>query len=290
MKIVQRLFLIVLLGLFACAGTGVSARSEGPRLRVFAAYSYFGADAGDNLPFGAGNARSLINTLSRGGMLTRTVVRANPSKKQLLRDMRACFQGIGRDEIALVYLCSHGHMTAEGEGYRLSLKGYDGPDSSEAFYLTSRELFDGVSSIPGRVVLLLDSCYSGVFIHDMRSELNALEGRVSVLTAALDTRASYCADSDPGDGLDLFTFFLLRGLGNGVFDIDLPADSDGDSCVTLDELNRFVWRSMKVNLEDYSRQPWFRGSVSQRSQAYLGINTDLVLFKTDRERPWSVYK
>ena len=64
------------------------------------------------------------------------------------------------------------------------------------------------------MVLILDSCYSGAFLEDMGAQLRSQNGRIAVLTAASDTRATYYNVKDTGRAVDFFTFFLLQGLGN----------------------------------------------------------------------------
>jgi Caspase domain len=126
--------------------------------------------------------------------------------------------------------------------------GHGGNDPPVGFYLapglfrdrfwrrtmiTGDDLRTRVAAIPGRVVVLLDTCYAGAIL-DQAPDLK--DGRAAYLVA---TRAG---ESNRGTGVDRsrrcdFTQALLEALDGRE-----GADADGDGAITLDELGRHVAR------------------------------------------------
>ena len=177
--------------------------------RLFAAYSYH-----DELPFTRRNATTVSNVFGKsgiGGQKYTVKVMGNPAKASLLSGITDFFKDTDDNDVSIVYLCSHGHNTKSSyKNYYMSLLGYDSKNPSANYYMTSQEIFSRVRGIRGSVVLILDSCYSGTFIEDMKSSLDAEGGRIAVLTAASNTRATFY--NVKSNSVDFFTFFLLQGL------------------------------------------------------------------------------
>lgn len=126
--------------------------------------------------------------------------------------------------------------------------GHGGNDPPVGFYLapglyrdrawrrtmiTGDDLRARVAAIPGRTVVLLDTCYAGALL-DQAPDLGG--GRAAYLLA---TRAG---ESNRGTGADRsrhcdFTQALLDALDGRA-----GSDPDGDGTITLDELAAFVGR------------------------------------------------
>ena len=275
--------------------------SATPTYRLFAAYSYANSAYKGYLPFPDNNAKSVASVFehsSIGGLGYSTRVLGNPSKVQLLSGISSFFAGSADVDVSVVYLCSHGHMTNGYGGYRLSLPGYDDNTANANYYITAQEIFNCVKRINGSVVLILDSCYSGAFLQDMQGQLDAMGGRIAVLTAASDTRATYYKAKKNKPSVDFFTFFLLKGLGynhregwwnsnangsRGAYPGFLAADAtgNGDNIVTLGEAYAYAANSIAVNIPGYMKKSWYWGDATrvQEPRFYAGSLNDLVIYQ-----------
>ena len=265
--------------------------------RLFAAYSYY-----DSLPFVKRNAESMANVFKKSsieGQGYATKVLGNPSKDRLLSGIASLFADADDNDVSVVYLCSHGHNTKSSySNYRLSLVGYDNNKSNPKYYLTAKEIFASVQAIRGNVVLILDSCYSGTFINDMKSGLQGENGRIAVLTAASNTRATYY--NNKAKAVDFFTFFLLQGLGYnekedwwnanaggdagsypGYFAADLKGNGDG--AASLAEFYNFAANCIDVNIPTYMTKSWYWGEKDnvQKTRIYAGNLKNLVIYRPE---------
>ena len=273
-----------------------------PTYRLFAAYEYFNPDVRGYLPFTENNATSVASVFgnsSISGLGYTTKVMGNPTKTALLSGISSFFANTADVDVSIVYLCSHGHMTNGYAGYRMSLPGYDDSPSNANYYMTSQEIFNCIRRIRGNVVLILDSCYSGAFLEDMGGQLTAQGGRIAVLTAASDTRATYYNVKKAEKTVDFFTFFLLKGLGynhrdkwwnsnaagkRGAYPGFLAADvtgGNGDGIVTLGEFYKYAENSIAANIPSYMKKNWYWGDKTrvQKPRFYAGNLTDLVIYK-----------
>lgn len=272
-----------------------------PTFRLFAAYEYFNQDFKGFLPFSANNANSVANVFANSsvsGLGYSTKVMGNPTKTALLNGISGFFSGSADVDVSIVYLCSHGHMTDGTAGYRMSLAGYDDSPNNANYFLTSQEIFNAVSRIRGNVILIIDSCYSGAFLQDMTGQLDAQGGRIAVMTAASDTRATYYNVKKIEKTVDFFTFFLLKGLGynhrdqywtanaagkKGAYPGYLAADKSGnnDGLVTLGEFYDYAAKSIAANIPGYMKKSWYWGDRSrvQEPRYYAGGLNDLVIYQ-----------
>ena len=273
--------------------------SSQTRYRLFAAYSFFDPDYAGYLPFTRNNAKSMAKVFENAkidGKTYSTKVMGNPSKTALLSGISSFFADTTDNDISVVFLCSHGNMAGNYTDYRLSLPGYTtNKDSLPNYYVTSNEIFKCVKRIKGRVLLIIDSCYSGTFLEDMADKLDEQNGRISVLTAASNTSATYYKVADTSRSVDFFTFFLLQGIGynekEGWYNADaagsqgtapgyLAADRAGnnDGQVTIGEFYDFAAKCIAANIPSYSKKSWFWGNKNQKPRIYAGANADLVIY------------
>ncbi|MBR1820126.1 MAG: Ig-like domain-containing protein [Clostridia bacterium] len=272
-----------------------------PTYRLFAAYGYYNPDYRGYIPFTENNAKSVASVFGQSsisGLGYTTKVMGNPTKAGLLSGISSFFSGTADVDVSIVYLCSHGHMTNGYSGYRMSLPGYDDSPNNANYYMSSQEIFNCVSRIRGNVILILDSCYSGAFLQDMSGQLSAQGGRIAVLTAASDTRATYYNVKKTEKSVDFFTFFLLKGLGynhrdkwwnknaagkRGAYPGYLAADiaGNGDGIVTLGEFFDYGAQSIAANIPSYMKKSWYWGDKSrvQVPRFYAGNLKDLVIYK-----------
>lgn len=258
------------------------------RYRLFAAYSYAESGYDGYLPFPKNNGKSMARVFESadfGGKGYSTKVMGNPGKTQLFSGISTFFADSAEDDVSIVYLCSHGHMNSNYTGYRMSLPGYTDHPNNANYYITSQELFNCVKRIRGRVVLILDSCYSGAFLQDMTWQLDDQNGRIAVLTAASNTRATYYNVSDTNKAVDFFTFFMLQGLGynesKGTWTGVLAADQNGDKEVTLDEFYGYAAACIAANIPNYMKKSWYWGDFKrvQVTRCYSGALGGLVIYK-----------
>lgn len=275
--------------------------SDVPVYRLFAAYGYYNSNYKGYIPFTRNNAESLAKVFEQasvGGVTFSTKVMGNPSKTQLLSGISGYFANAGDNDVSVIFLCSHGHMNADYTGYRMSLPGYSENPANRNYYITTQEIMGCVSRISGNVVLIVDSCYSGAFLQDAQAQLDELGGRVAVLTAASDTKATYYNVKNTNRAVDFFSFFLLQGLGynersgwwsannngaKGSYPGYLSADiaGNGDGLVTLGEWFDFAARSLAANVPKYMKKSWYWGDKSrvQTPRMYAGRLADLVIYQ-----------
>ena len=279
----------------ATAYNGVSAAREvqvyTPRYRYFAAYEYQNAKSGA-LTFPMNNAQSVWTVLSRSridGVGYTESIMANPSKAALRAGLESTFKDSMDTDVNVVYLCSHGNNyinvdpdRAVNTHYGLQLPGYKDHDSKSEYYITSEEIFAAMRAIKGKVVLILDSCFSGVFIDDMRSALDAENGRISVMTAATNTKASYRYIANAGEAYDFFTYYLLLGAQYNMAEhqnVTAPgADTNGDGALSVSELFNFA-RLGVINKLSSLKAGDFEGDANQKPRLYAGANGDLILYQ-----------
>ena len=132
----------------------------------------------------------------------------------------------------------------------------------------------------------------------MQGRLNAQGGRIAVMTAASDTRATFYKVKDTNKSVDFFTFFLLQGLGynstnhwwngnaggsSGSYPGYLAADKAGnnDGIVTLGEFYDFASKSIATNIPKYMKKSWYWGDTKrvQVTRFSEGNLRDLVIYK-----------
>ena len=185
--------------------------------------------------------RGMLDGLQEGYQVR---VSTNRTAAQIKTDIRSAFAGATEDDVSLFYYSGHG-SSAEGAS-RGALVGVDGE------LLTTAQLASALSKVPGRVIVILDSCYSGAAITDKtgtgtavaragsadsltelralaQSQLNAFKGRI--LLKSVSERAAELAatkfvvmvsaryDGVSGEGTingiraSIFTYSMLKGLG-----------------------------------------------------------------------------
>ena len=265
--------------------------SPTPNYRLFAAYNYCDSRVSGYLPFARNNASSMAKVFAESdidGAGYQTKVIGNCSKKTILSGITSFFSDTTDNDVSIVYLCAHGHKTGTYSGYRMSLPGYNGPNSSPNYYMTSTEIFNCIRRIRGKVILIIDSCYSGTFIQDMRSNLDGEGGRISVMTASSDTIASYQRSNDTQHAVDFFTYFLLEGLGYEEKKGQYITNSEGkrvitgansSNVITLSSLYSWTSSCISKYVPGYSGKSWFWGSKKQRCSYYAGANANLEIFR-----------
>ncbi|MBQ9952027.1 MAG: Ig-like domain-containing protein, partial [Clostridia bacterium] len=262
----------------------------GGKRRMLVAY-YFG-ETGDPgyLPFAYNNGYSMTQTFSaatvEGQQYDIAGPYSNASRSTLFGAIESHFADATDDDVSILYICAHGSGSYGPTGeYAFSL--------DNTHHVMASELMSRLERIKGRVILIMDSCYSGGIIDCNKSRLDAQDGRISILASShRNTNSCYWNVSQKLTSVDFFTHALLQGIGfneaqgiggdRGWFRTDGgPADDagNGDGLVTVSELFSYAKSTTLANLAKYKGRPEFHGNPAQTPQSYIGeMNKDLVLF------------
>jgi len=192
------------------------------------------------------------------------VSQADATREEMVGLINLAFSGATENDVSLFYYSGHG-VTQSGDYYAGALVTVD------YNYIPMEELAQLLSAIPGKVVVILDSCGSGAGIYDGPSTFSA-EGLDSFdpsqfNTQVIQTFAQYGENFQDKTGeLAGEKFYVLtssayeqnsrsiciNNVWGGVFtrafvgsagydfnsqtwDAKMPADKNGDNCVTLQE-------------------------------------------------------
>ncbi len=189
-----------------------------------------------------------------------------PTHTLLEETIRDVFSGADEDDVSLFFIATHGDTGQENE---LAGALFLVDDSGEEDYITLEELASCLSTVPGRIVVILESCGSGAAIYDgsrgrgdsdpfgtaaiqafsaadralgtgsdtpyVRNAGDFRRNKFYVLTAAAYRQASWGTEATPAH--NVFTQVLTRGIG---FSGSMPADADADGSVTLQELYAYI--------------------------------------------------
>ncbi len=208
----------------------------------------------------------------------RISTKSNLSADSMVSAIQNTFAGATANDVSLFYFSGHG-TNAAGTSYHGALVG------TGTTYLTVARLKTVLDEIPGKKVVILDSCHSGQMIARSgevtvvgvsKAELNSFNSKVVsafaaqtrgpndlansgyyVITAAHSTEECITMgyDGDKDGELEkrfgLFTYNLCLGSGwNLATNVNrsLSADSDGDNAITLYEAYSYArYKSQQSN-------------------------------------------
>ena len=212
--------------------------------------------------------RGMLTGLTNGFTVSTA---ANLTGDQIRSAVRSAFSGAKEQDVSLFYYSGHG--SAESGTGRGALMGLDND------MVTMAELASILSGVNGRVIVILDSCYSGAavtskgetllksksasdpldtFLQDVISSFSGIgrsygftakSGELAVSKFVVLAAARYAEISGEGtiDGYrcGVFTYSLLKGMGCtypvGAYKGSMPADN-GDQEVTLMEIYSYAYR------------------------------------------------
>ena len=229
-----------------------------------------------------------------GTLLNRFEAHTAPNLKgaQILPKVAEVFADMTEEDVSLFYYAGHG-VNAGGEAdMQGALLGVDNQAVSFA------ELAAALARVPGRVIVILDSCYSGASIdRSTRAVMTAdafnssaisafarydsalneatrsgelAQSKFVVITAAsqLETSGDFYYDGS-GYRQGCFSAAFIQGMGSiypdGHYSGSTPADADGNLQITLGEIY------------DYTRITATGWRASQTAQCYG--DEDEVLFR-----------
>ncbi len=217
----------------------------------------------------------------------RISTRSNLSASGIESAIRNTFSAATANDVSLFYFAGHG-ANAVGTSYHGALVG------TGTTYLSVTKLKSVLDQIPGKKIVIIDSCHSGQMIGRSgsasvsKSELNAFNSQVIsafsaksrsadnlansgyyVITAAHSTEESvnmgYDADDDGilDKHFGLFTYTLTQGSGwnmatNRVR--SLSADSDGNGEITLHEAYSYARYKAQQSNPNQTAQVYPSGS------------------------------
>lgn len=238
-------------GLAAAAPGAVSAPGgEGRVYGVFAGISdYPGSDR--DLPYTADDAVRVRDAMMSGGGM-----RAEDGF--LLRDAQATTSGVanavrqlgarmGPNDTFVFFYSGHGgriprasQQASDPDGLDETLALYDGRITDDDF----SQLMGLVNA--GKIIVLLDACFSGGFSKDVIS----VPGRMGMFSSEEDVPSSVAAKFRAGGFLAVF---VADAIADGL------ADADGDGAVNAIELSQYVHERYRADLKsvgpaDYVRE------------------------------------
>ncbi len=219
----------------------------------------------------------LVNSNFGGGKSVNVTLKENLSTASLKSALNSMASwGVDGDDVTYFYYSGHGSYDDPG-----ALVGVDGDTVSV------NEVRQYLDKLPGTVVVILDSCYSGWYIRNKSLnkastasiDTNAVNNRVvsafsaaggssglsaktslassttalgkyRILTACSSNESSYILFADQFEGSSLFTYYLAKGAGVQAANWEadkLYADCNNNKIVTLDELYRFAQPRIAAN-------------------------------------------
>lgn len=178
---------------------------------------------------------------------TRSLYNAQASRVNIIEALEWLEKKVSQKDIALVFIAAHGY-NERGSYYVLPCDGK--PDSLRSTAVNWDDFADILGSLPGRVLLFLDTCHSGGFdpdalerfrgsaidnteaVRELASEENGV-----VVMAASTARERSIERREWGHGA--FTKAIIEGLKQR------QADLNGDGIVYVTELHTYVCERVK---------------------------------------------
>jgi len=244
----------------------------------------------NNLSFAVNDAQKLAERFraEAGRTFRRVHVRTmtdnssvRPTKKAII-DQLSFFNAAGPYDTAILFLASHGLSDRAGNYYMVPCDGTFadihrivkarsrgiGPVAMADSLISWRVFFDIFRAIPGKRLLIVDTCHSqaiaGTF--DMYSlAKRSASSSFALMTASKDNEAS---QEFPAIRHGLFTYALLKGLSG-------EGDRDSDRQIVLSELYRYTFDfvSRHHNAVVGTQTPQME-SPEELMEMILGINVE----------------
>jgi hypothetical protein len=215
------------------------ARSGAAIYGVFIGISDYEGDDND-LEYTAADAGAIAQALSRGaGMRSgdaATIVDRAATRANVRRAIEEIGRRVGPDDLFVLFFSGHGDRV---ERDRPQPSDPDGVDETISLYdgdITDDELSTLLAPIRGRVVLALDSCFSGGFAKDVISSPR----RMGLFSSEEDV-TSGVADKFRAGGY--LSKFLADGIG------DRRSDRDRDGTITAIELSQYLHERYRADVK-----------------------------------------
>lgn len=174
---------------------------------------------------------------NRGGFTDVTVLKNRPNY-EILRALQRTFNKATKEDLVVIYYSGHGKMNRAGELYLTATDTVITELESSAIPVSRLRSFIDVSPTQ-RVVMILDSCFSGaagdVLLRgdvDSQLQIASSQGRGTyIMTASTGIQT---AQEKEADQYSVFTKHFIAGIKTG------DADSNRDGRITVDELYDYV--------------------------------------------------
>lgn len=233
-----------------CADDAVADKSAGKHWAILIGCEKY--NRATPLRYIVNDVRQLNATLrARGGfepdkILQMTDKEINPKfqplKTNLLAELPAWLKRPGKNDSILVYFSGHGFRDADGKMYLAPLD--VDPENPAPSGIPITWLREQIAACPaGFKLLVIDACHAGsekgdddrpgVAAKDLGQAFADLEKVVTIASSTADQKSQIWEDKQQS----LFSYWLNQGLKG-------HADRDGDGAVDIDELYKFVSRSV----------------------------------------------
>ena len=193
-----------------------------------------------------------------------SLVDLNATKTNIINGIASTFSGADGNDISYFYFSGHGIY---GEGFSTSYICPTDFDDTVNFAISVDELESYLSAIPGRKVVILDSCFSGGFIGKNKEKIKPSKENIvsfndniintfsqiqskgllttnqyKVLTSCHynETCLEYPLHPIDNNPFGLFTAALCEGCGYNTYSHPYPADNNLDTKVSLQEAYFYV--------------------------------------------------
>ena len=249
----------------ANAAPGGAQRSGGPRIfGIFAGISHYGGRAND-LPYTADDAVRVRDAMEHSPGMA-------PADAVLLTDdqatstnLRAAVQRFGSqmgpDDLLIFFYSGHGGRRPHEGAFQQSDP--DGIDETVEFYdrgVTDDEFAQWLDMVPnGRVLLVLDACFSGGFSKDVISRPN----RMGIFSSEEDVTSSVAAKFRAGGYLAVF---LADAVENNL------ADDDGDGEISALELSQYLHDRYRMDVKSADPGQYVRTGGPQLGYQHLVVD------------------
>jgi formylglycine-generating enzyme required for sulfatase activity len=187
----------------------------------------------------------------RGEFLAENVTALkNPDRQKMEEEIYWLFHNRQRDDLLLFYFSGHGIKDDRNNlylGTSITCKDKGAlfqPSAVAATYLHQQIEASGSQ----HQVIILDSCFSGAIAKGMSVKDDGIvkledylggKGR-AILTSSTATEYSFGAEpTEHGDGLSIYTRYLVEGIATGA------ADLDEDDWISVDELHKYASKKVK---------------------------------------------
>jgi hypothetical protein len=236
---------------------------QGQVFGVFAGISNYGGRIND-LAYTADDAVRVRNAMIRGaGMPSANgtlLTDSEATSANLRQSIQSLATQVGPDDTFVFFFSGHG-----GRIPRVDFQPAD-PDALDEtleFFdagITDDEIREVLEAIPaGRVILLLDACFSGGFSKDVISA----PGRMGLFSSEEDVTSSVAAKFRAGGYLALF---VSDAIGDHL------ADADGDGQLTAIELSQYVHERYRADVKSADPTEIVRTGGPQMGHQHLVVD------------------
>jgi len=203
----------------------------------------------------------------------------NATKTNIISGIASTFSGADDNDISYFYFSGHGTYSGSFTTSYICPTDFDGTSGSA---ISVDGLESALSAIPGRIVVLLDSCYSGGFIGKGEGEddfdndnletfnnniintflMGQSKGLLTTNQYKVLTACHYnepCSEYSPhpidGNPFGWFSSALCEGCGYNTYSHPYPADDNENNKVSLQETYSYIQNTLELLDQDVQVYP-----------------------------------